>query len=1019
MNYFCENRGHFEYPYLILIGQKLDGENSYLSDLFSRFSLLIIFIYITLFFSHAKIVYAEISEKTGVPHYKIDVSYDHDKTLLVGKMQVRFTRTAYPNNELIFALPGNRFLAQDHRGIRKHKIVPVFSLRRFQDNFEDPKTPKGFSYGSLGISSVRTLSTNSSKEKTELQFTLESNPDLDVGYSIDKGLLKVLLPGDLPENKDYPGQSVVFINFYTKFPEHTQEGTVNGMLLTANWHPKLLNWKKVSTLKVNGWETDDSIPTLATYEVKWTAVQPGTIITTSGYQKLPSGKSARFKETKRPLKYFPLIFTRVHQKLSEAKSKGINEKKLHPETAKTSSQITSFFLTGHDRRATLLHNWSRHFLEFMRTRYELESPWESIRIVAVEADYEQVDILNNIVLVPIPNYKKSEFLDRQALGFLTRRLAQLWFGESVLNDHDKQLWLNMGLPAFFGLRFFQEKFGPEAGIFNTIDWLNPRYRDHFFEDMANSVTTELDYPILSSFRENPDSQRFLQTLTYKTAMVLSMLEYLMGKNGFRKGLQHFAKKYQGKLAGQKEFQYSMEKLNTPRFRDPPLPSVSPYNEVGPGSLDWFFTQWFKTKKTLDYSFENSSTSHLPDGTYETEIVINKIGAAQMPLVLAMKTKDGSEIRKILTGIKQQDTVVIKSKSYPDKVSIDPDEFLLESSRINNHSSIFYRVRLVDDWKKQREHLVLLVPGFGNNALDGNSFGLGVKYKFDDYRLSAIPGYGTKNRRGLYIFNFDRENLGINGLEAGFSAREYGGVRSEAIRATFKPPHNPGELEYKFHSRLSRETLFSASDRSGNGEMSETGESNTFLLEHTGGFRPRGYYQMSWNIWNEQPWLELESDFSYVRWHGTLGQIFHVGHRKLFQLDIIHGTTTGTTPLQKKFQLGSPSVLRGYPQHTVLSDERLFASRIDYKFPLVTGPLWGIVSAFNIQGTVFYDQGKIWSKYNSYKKAKPRQNAGFGIEWTVDTASLFQLPLKIEVAYPINDREYQKPQFILLGVLTGS
>ena len=206
---------------------------------------------------------------------------------------------------------------------------------------------------------------------------------------------------------------------------------------------------------------------------------------------------------------------------------------------------------------------------------------------------------------------------------------------------------------------------------------------------------------------------------------------------------------------------------------------------------------------------------------------------------------------------------------------------------------------------------------------------------DSYRLYAIPGYGTKNRRGLYILNFDRVNLGINGLEAGFSAREYGGVRSEAIRATFKPPHNPGKLEYEFHSSLSRETLFSANDRFGNGEIFETGKSNTFLLEHTGGFRPSENYQISWNIWNEQPWLELESDFSYVRWQGTLGQIFHVGHRKLFQLDIIHGTTTGTTPLQKKFQLGSPSVLRGYPQHTVLSDERLFASRLDYKFPLVT------------------------------------------------------------------------------------
>jgi hemolysin activation/secretion protein len=96
-----------------------------------------------------------------------------------------------------------------------------------------------------------------------------------------------------------------------------------------------------------------------------------------------------------------------------------------------------------------------------------------------------------------------------------------------------------------------------------------------------------------------------------------------------------------------------------------------------------------------------------------------------------------------------------------------------------------------------------------------------------------------------------------------------------------------------------------------------------------------------------------------------------------------------------------------------------ASRFDYKFPLVTAPLWGIVSAFKIQGTVFYDQGKLWSNNITFEKAKHRQNAGFGIEWTVDTASLFQVPLKLEVAFPINDQDYKKPQFIFLGVLTGS
>ena len=141
--------------------------------------------------------------------------------------------------------------------------------------------------------------------------------------------------------------------------------------------------------------------------------------------------------------------------------------------------------------------------------------------------------------------------------------------------------------GFLGLRFFQEKYGPDAGIFDSFDWLNPKYRDHFYENMANTVSPELSYPILSSFRNNPESQKYLQTLTYKTAMVLSMLEYLMGNRAFRQGLQHFAQNNQGVLAGQKEFQVSMEKFNDPKRRVPPLPSVSPYGIKGKGSLDGF------------------------------------------------------------------------------------------------------------------------------------------------------------------------------------------------------------------------------------------------------------------------------------------------------------------------------------------------------------------------------------------------------------------------------------------------
>ncbi|GIT62630.1 MAG: hypothetical protein Ct9H300mP21_01760 [Pseudomonadota bacterium] len=153
---------------------------------------------------------------------------------------------------------------------------------------------------------------------------------------------------------------------------------------------------------------------------------------------------------------------------------------------------------------------------------------------------------------------------------------------------------------------------------------------------------------------------------------------------------------------------------------------------------------------------------------------------------------------------------------------------------------------------------------------------------------------------------------------------------------------------------------------------------------------------------------MESDFFYVRWQAKLGQILRVGHRKWFEFDIIHGTTSGKTPCRKNFNWEA-HLLRGYPQQTNLSDDHPLASRLDFKFPpLNTKPLWGMLSAFKIQGTVFYDQGKIWSEKISYETGKHRENAGMGIEWTLDTASLFQVPLKIEIAFPLNDPDYKKP-----------
>ena len=190
-----------------------------------HFPLVFLVVHGVLIVISTQVLSAESHFKTQAPHYIIDVSYDHDKTLLVGKMQVRFTRKAYQHDELLFALPGNRFLVPDERGIRKHKIVPVFSLSRFQDNLEDPKSPTGFSPGNLKIKSVNFFDPQSATAHHQLAYKLEENPDLEVGYSTSRGLLRIFLPKNLPDTQGFPGESTIQLEFSTKFPEHAQEGT--------------------------------------------------------------------------------------------------------------------------------------------------------------------------------------------------------------------------------------------------------------------------------------------------------------------------------------------------------------------------------------------------------------------------------------------------------------------------------------------------------------------------------------------------------------------------------------------------------------------------------------------------------------------------------------------------------------------------------------------------------------------------------------------------------------------------
>jgi len=905
------------------------------------------------------------------PHYQIDVQFQSDKKLLSGKVQVHIPEKYHSAQELWFALPMNRFLASDSRGSRKIYSPPVFALNDFGAIHDDPLFPEGFQNGALLVHKVTTL------KGRPLVYEITDNPDIPVGYSVQRGLLKLKVPKDLPE-------SSIIIYFETRLPLRFLDGVTDETLVAIDWHPILLEQQNQK------WKTNQFEASPATYDVRWTSSTPGTLITTTATHtfnadtttKKAANFSVRLPRPRMPIKYFPLVFSPNYQKLP-----GMGD-------------VDSFYFPKQIRRAALMQKWGQEFLDFVSEHYKLELPWRKLRIVSVPGKREQVWVFNNLVLMTTPHYERSNFLDRRVLGFLTRNIGELWFGESVWNNRDRQLWLNMGISAFLNLKFFSYKFGNDAGIFDFIDWINPHYREHFFESMFRNMRQELQIPIISSLHETSSYRNYLILVTYKSALVISMLEYLIGEERFQKGFSDFYRNNRYRFATLSDFQKS-------------------FNTQTQEALDWFFEQWFHTTKTLDYELGEITRKILPDGRYETQVNIRKLEKARMPVEVILTTDAKEVLRKRTLGNDGDETLTFVHRGEPDQISLDPDERLMETFRINNHASPFFRVRFAFDWKKAREHFITLIPAATSNAFDGNSFGIGLRYQFGNYKMQVIPGYGSKNKQLLYAIEIVRDHWLWKGTQGALRFTKTGGVRSEGITLSYASPTYREELHYQVSSSLDRELLFKAHDGQATAGVNESGRSNILGLAWNAGFSSQNNYAMTWNVNMQQPLHDLGTDFQYTLWDTTVQPILNLGFRKRFIWRLFAGTTFGDSPLQKKFQLGGPQQLRGFPQHIKLRNDQILISRMDFSFPLVTLNWWGDISSLGILGSVFYDQGKTWSLSSYYSEARMHKNAGFGIEWSFDAVSLAQIPIKLEVAYPLGDPDYDKPIFTLLGTLSGS
>jgi len=287
-------------------------------------------------------------------------------------------------------------------------------------------------------------------------------------------------------------------------------------------------------------------------------------------------------------------------------------------------------------------------------------PYEKLCIVPGSATEEGGYATPNIIVVHQSlDRMASDFGVSFALGFsrwvVAHLIASQYWGIYIVDAPPFPPWLPNGL-ALYSDRSYME----------SIRLSNPIYYNllqYYLQAAAGGLNTTVLRPIAELDEELPNWENILAK--GKALAIINMLVHFIGEEEFDRVLIQLLRHYHGKEVTAEDFQRVVE-------------------QVTQQDLGWFFEQWLKTNKFLDYQVGQIKTTHVGN-RYVTTIEVNsRRGGALMPILVKISLEDGEEVFEELKGRQRRERVKITTTSPPQRVELDPEGILPDINRANNY-----------------------------------------------------------------------------------------------------------------------------------------------------------------------------------------------------------------------------------------------------------------------------------------------------------------------------------------------
>lgn len=296
---------------------------------------------------------------------------------------------------------------------------------------------------------------------------------------------------------------------------------------------------------------------------------------------------------------------------------------------KSGVPIHFWYYPEHPERVHPTSMYSEQIIEFLENEIGVKYQWGSYSQVMIQ-DF-LYGAMENTSATTFGDFfwvDNRSFLDRNYIGVNAHEATHQWFGDLITARNDGDHWLQESFATFYPGLFTATVYGADE-----TPW--------YFRGNMNAAIAAGEKNSLPVRNSEAGSPRHYP----KGASVIYMLQHVMGRDNFRRGVQLYLNRHGFSGVETRDFELAML-------------------DASGMNMDWFFDEWIYRggEPAYDVSYQP-----VPTGTEFTVKQVHKmeqtVGAFKMPVDFAVYYTDGSSDKKTVMVDQVFQKVVIPNPSH--------------------------------------------------------------------------------------------------------------------------------------------------------------------------------------------------------------------------------------------------------------------------------------------------------------------------------------------------------------------